>query len=101
MLRATIACVLACATTMSMPGLAAADEGHGHGDLPDGQPRLGMRDLERGHTGADVRELQRTLTRLRLSVSVSGTFNRATEDRVRQYERRVRIKVDGKVSRGR
>ena len=62
--------------------------------------RLGDRLLERGDRGADVRELQRTLRRLRLRTAVDGVFGRGTARQVRRYERRVRIAADGRVSTG-
>lgn len=62
--------------------------------------RLGDRTLERGDRGADVRELQRTMRRLKLRTSIDGVYGRDTAAKVRRYERRVRIAADGKVSTG-
>ena len=62
--------------------------------------RLGERTLERGDNGADVRELQRTLSRLKLRLRADGAYGRGTERAVRRYERRVHISKDGRVSPG-
>ena len=61
---------------------------------------FGSRTLERGDRGSDVRVLQRTLTRLGLRLRADGAFGRITARKVRRYERRERIRVDGRVSRG-
>ena len=61
---------------------------------------FGSRTLERGDRGSDVRVLQRTLTRLGLRLRADGAFGRITARTVRRYERRERIRVDGRVSRG-
>lgn len=58
------------------------------------------RTLERGDRGSDVRVVQRALTRLRIRTTADGVFGRGTRRSVRRYERRLRIRVDGKVSRG-
>ena len=62
--------------------------------------RLGDRTLDHGDRGSDVRELQRTLRRLKLRTSVDGVFGRHTARQVRRYERRIRIRRDGRVSTG-
>ena len=62
--------------------------------------RLGERTLARGDSGADVRELQRTLSRLKLRVRADGSFGSGTETAVRRYEHRVHIPADGAVSPG-
>jgi murein DD-endopeptidase MepM/ murein hydrolase activator NlpD len=62
--------------------------------------RLGERTLHRGQHGADVRELQRTLRRLDLKVSVDGTFGASTDRAVRRYERRIHVPADGRVTPG-
>jgi murein DD-endopeptidase MepM/ murein hydrolase activator NlpD len=68
---------------------------------PAAEPRrLGDRVLARGAHGGDVRELQRTLNRLRLRTRVDGAFGSATERAVRRYERRERLAADGRVSAG-
>ncbi|HYF27705.1 MAG TPA: M23 family metallopeptidase [Baekduia sp.] len=86
---------------------AAALAAAGLGLLPappapaaSGGARLGDRPLERGDRGPDVRELQRTLRRLRLRTAVDGAYGRHTATQVRRYERRHRIRVDGEVSPG-
>jgi murein DD-endopeptidase MepM/ murein hydrolase activator NlpD len=62
--------------------------------------RLGDRTLQRGHRGADVRELQRLLTRVGLRTGADGVFGRLTHRNVHRYERRHRLAVDGRVSTG-
>lgn len=85
------AVALAAAATAPVPAVASAEAR---------TARLGDRPLERGARGADVRELQRTLRRLRLRTAVDGVFGRETAGHVRRYERRVRIPRDGAVSIG-
>lgn len=60
--------------------------------------RLGDRPLGPGATGADVRELQRTLGRLGIPVAVSGAFETETVAAVQRYERRVGSTPDGLVT---
>ena len=59
--------------------------------------RLGERTLRRGSRGADVKALQGVLVKLDLPISMTGTFGAGTESRVRDYERRERLRVDGVV----
>ena len=62
---------------------------------------LGSRPLDRGDRGSDVRDLQRTLTKLRAGrLAADGAFGARTASAVRRYERRERLHVDGKVSVG-
>lgn len=68
--------------------------------VPASAAPFGSRTLERGDRGSDVRVLQRTLTRLGLRLHADGAFGRITARKVRRYERRERIRVDGRVSRG-
>ena len=56
--------------------------------------------LERGDRGGDVRVLQRTLTKLGFRTAVDGVFGRRTTRSVMRYERRERLRVDGRVSNG-
>jgi murein DD-endopeptidase MepM/ murein hydrolase activator NlpD len=62
--------------------------------------RLGDRTLAPGAVGRDVRELQRTLTRLGLGTPVNGVYETLTVAGVQRYERREDLPVDGVVSRG-
>lgn len=77
--------------------LLAGAVGTAGAETPD---RLGERPLRPGDRGGDVRELQRTLTRLDLRIRPDGLFGAATERQVRRYERREDLRVDGTVSRG-
>ena len=61
--------------------------------------RFGDRALEEGDRGRDVRVLQRWLTRVGVQTKVDGQFGRRTRRSVRRYERRLDMKVDGRVSR--
>ena len=56
--------------------------------------------LERGDSGSQVRVVQRTLTKLGFRTTVDGVFGRRTSRNVARYERRERLRVDGRVSRG-
>jgi murein DD-endopeptidase MepM/ murein hydrolase activator NlpD len=56
--------------------------------------------LAPGDRGSAVRLVQRALTRVGVRTSADGVFGRLTARSVRRYERRVRIRVDGRVSRG-
>jgi murein DD-endopeptidase MepM/ murein hydrolase activator NlpD len=62
---------------------------------------LGLRPLHRGHHGHDVKRLQQALRRVHVArLSADGAFGQATERAVRRYERRERLQVDGRVSKG-
>lgn len=61
---------------------------------------LGERTLERGDRGDDVRALQELLTKLDLDTDADGVFGAGTVARVRAYERREDLSVDGRVSPG-
>ena len=60
---------------------------------------LGERTLRQGHTGKDVRSLQRYLTRTGVATGVDGVFGSGTKQAVRTFEDAQRRKVDGVVSR--
>src|SRR5688572_14334603 len=56
--------------------------------------------IEPGDRGPHVRVVQRALTKVGLRTAADGVFGRRTARSVRRYERRIRIRVDGRVSRG-
>jgi murein DD-endopeptidase MepM/ murein hydrolase activator NlpD len=56
--------------------------------------------LKRGDRGPDVRLAQQALTRAGLRTKADGVFGRQTHRNVHRYERRHRIAVDGRISRG-
>jgi murein DD-endopeptidase MepM/ murein hydrolase activator NlpD len=58
------------------------------------------RTLDRGDRGDDVELVQQALTQLGIRTAADGVFGSATRRSVRRYERRVRIRRDGRVSRG-
>ena len=60
---------------------------------------LGDRDLHQGMRGHDVRVLQDFLTRVGLTTPVDGQFGPFTGRRVRSWERRSSLPVNGWVSR--
>jgi murein DD-endopeptidase MepM/ murein hydrolase activator NlpD len=68
--------------------------------VPASAAELGDRTLERGDRGDDVRALQDLLTDLDLPTEADGTFGADTVSRVRSYERREDLPVDGRVSPG-
>jgi murein DD-endopeptidase MepM/ murein hydrolase activator NlpD len=65
---------------------------------PTDAAELGERTLDRGD---DVRALEELLTRLDLATDADGVFGAGTVARVRAYERREDLAVDGRVSPGR
>jgi murein DD-endopeptidase MepM/ murein hydrolase activator NlpD len=65
-----------------------------------GAAELGERTLERGDRGDDVRALQDLLTDLDLPIEADGAFGAGTVARVKTYERREDLPVDGHVSPG-
>lgn len=60
---------------------------------------FGDRELERGHTGHDVRVLQSWLTHLGFRTPVDGHFGEGTERSLQRYERRNRLEPNGALSR--
>jgi len=61
---------------------------------------FGDRSLREGSRGHDVRVLQDFLTRVGLRTTVDGMFGPRTARRVRSWERRSDVRVNGLVSRG-
>src|SRR5919108_185961 len=64
------------------------------------QATFGDRPLREGSRGHDVRVLQDFLTRVGLTTTVDGQFGPKTARRVRSWERRSDVRVNGRVSRG-
>jgi Putative peptidoglycan binding domain len=60
---------------------------------------FGDRPLSEGSRGHDVRVLQDFLTRVGLKTTVDGMFGPRTARRVRSWERRSDVRVNGRVSR--
>jgi peptidoglycan hydrolase-like protein with peptidoglycan-binding domain len=60
---------------------------------------FGDRPLHRGSHGHDVRVLQHWLGLVGFATPVDGRFGRGTARAVRRYERRLGLRVDGRVSR--
>jgi len=60
---------------------------------------FGTRDLRRGMHGTDVRVLQGFLTKVGVRTTVDGQFGPRTARRVRTWERRSKLPVDGIVTR--
>ncbi len=60
---------------------------------------FGERDLRQGMRGTDVRVLQDFLTKAGLRTTVDGHYGRYTARRVRSWERRSSLPVDGRVTR--
>jgi Putative peptidoglycan binding domain len=60
---------------------------------------FGDRSLREGSRGHDVRVLQDFLTRVGLKTTVDGMYGPATARRVRSWERRSSVRVNGRVSR--
>jgi peptidoglycan hydrolase-like protein with peptidoglycan-binding domain len=70
--------------------------------VPAAQARriaLGDRTLSQGMRGTDVRVLQDFLTRVGVKTSVDGRYGPGTKSRVRTWERRSTLRVDGRVSK--
>jgi hypothetical protein len=60
---------------------------------------FGDRPLREGSRGHDVRVLQDFLTRVGLTTTVDGQYGPRTARRVRSWERRSQVRVNGSVSR--
>lgn len=60
---------------------------------------FGERDLRQGMRGTDVRVLQDFLTKAGVKTSVDGQYGPKTSRRVRVWERRASLRVDGRVTR--
>ena len=60
---------------------------------------FGERDLSQGMRGRDVRVLQDFLTRVGIRTHIDGQYGPGTAGRVRNWERRTSLPVDGRVSR--
>jgi murein DD-endopeptidase MepM/ murein hydrolase activator NlpD len=60
---------------------------------------FGDRTLRKGSRGADVKVLQRTLTKLSISTMADGIFGRGTVASVKRWERTAKRRADGVVTR--
>ena len=60
---------------------------------------FGERDLRQGMRGTDVRVLQDFLTKVGLKTSVDGQYGPTTRKRVRSWERRSKLPVNGVMTR--
>lgn len=58
---------------------------------------LGSRQLRLGSHGTDVKQLQKALRALRYNITPDGDFGPITDRKVRDYERKHHLKVDGIV----
>ena len=61
--------------------------------------KLGDRTLKQGHTGKDVKSLQRYLSRAGVQTTADGVFGSSTKRSVRLFEEVQRRAVDGVVTR--
>jgi len=68
-------------------------------DAAAAKQTFGSRELSKGMQGRDVRVLQDFLTRAGLATPVDGRYGPGTARRVRSWERRSKLKVDGRISR--
>lgn len=60
---------------------------------------LGDRTLRKGSRGADVKVLQRTLTKLSITTMADGIFGRGTVASVKRWERAAKRRTDGVVTK--
>ncbi len=60
---------------------------------------LGKRVLRQGMSGKDVKKMQKFLTRVGIRTSVDGQFGPATFRRVKSWERRSQLRVNGRLDR--
>ena len=75
------------------------DYGDGSALEPIPEPTLGSRQLAKGMTGADVREMQTALLKLGYTLpkyGADGDFGSETEKAVIAFQQRIGIKADGK-----
>jgi peptidoglycan hydrolase-like protein with peptidoglycan-binding domain len=86
--RSTVSLAAACLALMAL--LVAASSA---------SAAFGDRALREGMEGADVKALQRKLTRLGFETAVDGYFGRDTKRRMKRYERRHDRRVNGTCSR--
>jgi cell wall-associated NlpC family hydrolase len=85
-------------TTLLVAGLAAASLALPTVAIAQGYS-FGERVLKRGHSGGDVRTLQRYLTRVGVETTADGQFGPRTARSVRAWERRAARSVNARVSR--
>jgi cell wall-associated NlpC family hydrolase len=85
--RTLVAGLLVCGATLPVAPAAARNI------------TLGDRDLRQGMHGRDVRVLQDFLTRVGVKTTVDGKFGPATARRVRSWERKSSLTVDGLMTR--
>ena len=60
---------------------------------------FGERDLRQGMRGTDVRVLQGFLTKVGVRTTVDGQYGPRTTSRVRRWERKNNLPVDGRMTR--
>jgi peptidoglycan hydrolase-like protein with peptidoglycan-binding domain len=65
--------------------------------VPAAQAALGDRTLRVGSTGADVKDLQRQLTKVGLKTTADGEFGTATRTLVRKFQKWVNLEQSGSV----
>jgi murein DD-endopeptidase MepM/ murein hydrolase activator NlpD len=70
------------------------------GLAPAAQAQSAFPTLEKGDRGGQVELVQRALTKYGIRTAADGVFGSRTATNVRRYERRERLAVDGRVSRG-
>ena len=76
--------VVAIAVLLALPAMASAYS-------------FGSRTLYKGMEGPDVKTLQRDLTRVGIKTFVSGVFSEGTKIHVKEFQKEVRLEVDGIV----
>ncbi len=87
---ALVACVVAPAFLIAVPtDSAEARKGR----------KLGDRTLRIGHRGADVKALQRLLSRAGFRAKADGVFGGSTRRSVLRFEREMGLRPDGRVTR--
>ncbi len=83
----------------AVAGLALAGAAVPTPPSADAAASLGDRVLRLHSRGRDVRQLQRALDAMQISMSADGQFGRRTAAGVRRYERAHKMEADGRVSR--